>query len=363
MNNRETLIWLNSMKEISNTTIDKLEKYYGNINTLWEVSNDEINKLTFISDKIKSVLIKNKCVEYYNNHIEKINELDIDIITIYDENYPDNLKNIYNYPKVLYVKGNILEKDRLSISIVGSRKATAYGKWATEKFSRELGELGITIISGMALGIDTIAHMGAINGSGRTLAVLGSGVNVIYPKRNRELYNKIYNNGAIISEFPPDTKPLPYNFPQRNRIISGLSLGTVVIEASEKSGSLITAHSAIEQGRDVFALPGNINSIYSKGTNLLIKDGATPLMDIEDILEEIIELNNIKNNKKVEEINLDEFSEDEIKIIRCIREKPIHCDMIAYNCNMNISKVNSILTILEMKGIIKQLQGKIFTMS
>ncbi|WP_202708799.1 DNA-processing protein DprA [Sporosalibacterium faouarense] len=361
MNNRETLIWLNSLKCVGCITASKIEKYFGEIRFIWTASAKEIQNMSFINEKIKGLIIKNRNIEYYNRHIEKLKKLDIEVITIYDKKYPDSLKNIYAPPKVLYIKGEFLKENEKSIAIVGARKATAYGRWASEKFATELTQIGISVISGMAKGIDTKAHWGAINNNGRTHGILGCGVDVIYPKSNRELYNKIYNNGSIVSEFPPGTQPLSQNFPQRNRIISGLSLGVIVIEAGEKSGSLITAHHGLDQGKDVFALPGNINSIYSRGTNLLIKDGARVLMDINDILDEIVELKEIKNNNIEKNIKYEDLSEEESIIIKKIVEKPAHCDMIAYECGLNISKVNSILTILEMKGYIKQLPGKIFT--
>lgn len=361
MNNKEVLLWLNSIRSVGNKTIDKLEKYYGEIHLLWEASNNEIRGLDFLNDKIKADIIKNKNIEYYSKQREKIQQQGLMVITVYDENYPEGLRTIYNRPKVLYVKGEIKEEDKLSISIVGSRKATAYGRWAAEKFAEELAKMGITIVSGMARGVDTLAHLGALQAKGRTLAILGSGADVIYPKSNRQLYNNICSNGAVISEFPPGTEPLQFHFPLRNRIISGLGLGVVVIEASEKSGSLITAQHAMEQGKDIFALPGNINSIYSKGTNLLIKDGAKILTDIDDILEEIDVLRDKCSYYSKKTINFENFSHDEERIVKSILEKPLHLDMISYNCDMSISKVTSVLTILEMKGVVKQLPGKIFT--
>lgn len=360
MNKRDTYIWLNSIRGIGNITIDKLEVYFKNISNIWEASKNEIFRIPFISNKIKHEIIKCKNLDYFDKLKHTIKKNNVKVITIVDKEYPQMLKNIYNYPKVLYVKGNIEFNKLLSIAIVGSRKATSYGRWAAEKFAKELSRLGITIVSGMAKGIDTVAHIGALEENGQTIAVLGSGLNVIYPSSNRILYEKIIEKGAVISEFPLNTKPLPQNFPQRNRIISGLSLGTVVIEAGEKSGSLITASHALEQGKDVFALPGNINSTYSKGTNMLIRDGAKILMDIDCILEEISELRGITRMKKSNHINYDDLSDQEIKILECIIEKPIHCDMISYKTGIDISTVSSILTILEMKGIIKQLPGKIF---
>jgi DNA processing protein len=220
-------------------------------------------------------------------------------------------------------------------------------------------ELGITIVSGLAMGIDTVAHKATLENRGRTIGVLGNGIDYIYPKNNYQLYRDVAEKGCLMTEFPMGTKPINYNFPQRNRIISGLSLGVIVIEAREKSGSLITAHHALEQGKDVFALPGNINSIYSQGTNRLIRDGAKPLLCLDDILEEVYELTQMKINKK-QEYDYSSLSDDEIKIMKIISNGPIHADTIVLQSEMDISNVMSILTILELKGMIRELSGRIF---
>lgn len=214
----------------------------------------------------------------------------IEEINIEDERYPNKLRNIYDPPKKLYVLGNGEILKNKGIAIVGSRKATDYGRKVTLKISTELVNKEINIISGLAIGIDSYAHMGAViaSGKGKTIAVLGSGIDVIYPHQNIELARKIVNSGGcIVSEYPLGTKPSKLNFPQRNRIISGLSDGVVVVEASEKSGSLITAEFGIEQGKEIFAVPGNIDNSLSKGTNKLIQDGAKMILSSKDILEEI----------------------------------------------------------------------------
>ena len=202
--------------------------------------------------------------------------------------------NIYDRPAFLYVRGN-LNKDDINIAVVGSRQASTYGKYTTEKISRELALKGLTIVSGMARGLDSAAHRGALTAHGRTVAVLGSGLDVIYPPENKKLFADIIQNGAVISEFPLGTPPRSTNFPARNRIISGMSYGVVIVEAGEKSGSLITARLALEQGREVFAVPGSIDTAGSRGTNKLIKQGAKLIENVDDILEEILpQLENIK---------------------------------------------------------------------
>ncbi|NLK43040.1 MAG: DNA-protecting protein DprA [Tissierellia bacterium] len=360
ISDREILIWLNSIG-LNNKIINKIKSHFGKLCEFWEAENDEINKIDGLLDEVKEKILINKKIENMEKLFYRLDRLKIDTITIYDENYPASLRNIYDYPNVLYVKGQILEEDNLALGIVGSRKATAYGKWAAEKFTKELVELGVTIVSGLAAGIDTIAHKTAVNAGGRTIGILGNGIDVVYPKKNLSLYGEIMENGAIISEFPLGIPPLPYNFPQRNRIISGLSLGVIVIEAQEKSGSLITAHHALEQGKEVFALPGNINSIYSGGTNKLIKDGAIPLLDIEDIIEEVYELREKQKSKKVDSIDYSNLSETEIKVLELLKEGPLYIDIIAYRIGSDISTINSVLTILELKGIINELPGKLFT--
>ncbi len=361
MNNRDTLIWLNSIQGVTVKVIEKLENYYGNLENIWLGSNNDMNKIKSISEKTRLEIISKKDKTYFDNMIENIKKNDVKVLTIMDEEFPEKLKYIYNSPKVLYVKGDMLKRQERLIGIVGARKATAYGKHITNKLTNELLDLGINPVSGMAKGVDTEVHLASIKKNQRNIAVLGCGVDVVYPKSNKYIYEKIIENGSVISEFSLGTQPLKYNFPQRNRIISGLSSGVLVIEAGERSGSLITAHHAAEQGKEVFAVPGNINSIYSRGTNLLIKDGAKIVLGVEDIIEEIREFKDIKINKQKRQVDYSKLSEDEVKIISFIEEEPIHTDLICLKTNMSISNVNSILTILEMKGIVRKLPNQLFT--
>jgi len=362
ISNKDILIWLNSLN-IGNKTIEKIMEQVPQLEDLWGLSSENIHRLKDVKTEIKEKIISNRNTDFLNRLFDLIERQNIDVITIFDRGYPERLHYIYDNPKVLYIKGNIIEEDNLAIAIVGSRKATAYGKWATEKFVDELLKLDVTIVSGLALGIDSIAHKKALEGNGRTIGVLGNGLDIIYPKKNKEIYGSIPMNGAIISEYFLGVPPLAYNFPQRNRIISGLSVGVIVVEAKERSGSLITAHHALEQGKEVFALPGNINSIFSKGTNKLIKDGAKLIMDIDDILEEVYELQAKAKLKREEVIDYSQFSPSEIKVLDVIKEGPIHSDSIALNTGLDISTINSILTILELKGTIKEMTGRIFTLS
>ncbi len=275
--------------------------------------------------------------------------------------YPDNLKNIYNPPEELFVDGEILPSDNNAIAIVGTRRASYYGMEQCEKLSYDLAIRGITIISGMARGIDSAAHRGALKARGRTIAVLGSGHNHIYPPENKKLYGEIVKNGAVVSEYEPDMPPFRTNFPKRNRIISGMSKGVVIIEAPRKSGALITADFALEQGRDVFALPGNISSVRSSGTNALIKEGAKLVEGISDILEE---LKNVIDIKEIDSADskpgLEKCSSDEKMIFGILSDKSKSIDEISKIANLPVYKISEALLKLELKRLIKGLPGENF---
>ena len=362
ISNKDTLIWLNSLN-IGNKNIEKIMKQLPKLSDLWKMSSVEIHNFKNINQKVIGKIIENKNEKYLKRVLNLIVKSQVDVITIFDQNYPQDLENIYDKPLVLYIKGNIIEDDNLAMAIVGSRKNTSYGKWATERFVKELVDMGVTIVSGLAMGIDSIAHRVALESNGRTIAVLGNGLDIVYPKRNKDLYIEIPKNGALVTEYFFGVRPFAYNFPQRNRIISGLSLGVITIEAKEKSGSLITAQHALEQGKEVFALPGNINSIFSRGTNKLIKDGAKLIMDIEDIVEEIYQLEERSKIIKKDSIDYSLLGDLERKVIEVIKEGPIHCDSISIRTGLDIVTINSILTILELKGMIKEQSGRIFTLS
>ncbi len=357
---RQILIWLNSLG-IGNSNIKNIIEYFPNLEEFWRSNSKQIKAMKGIRDEIKEKILYNRNIDNIKNMLNNIEKQNVNILTILDEEYPSELRYLNDSPQVLYTKGNTFVNDSISIAIVGSRKATAYGKWACEKFTKELVGFGVTIVSGLASGIDTLAHKTTLENGGKTIAVLGNGIDIIYPKRNLSLYKEIESEGTIITEFPLGTQPLAYNFPQRNRIISGLSRGVVVIEAQEKSGSLITAHHALDQGKDVFALPGNINSIFSGGTNRLIKDGAKPLLTIDDIIEEIYELQEMILKNNVNKIDYSNYSETEVKIIRILESGPVHSDIIAYKIGMDIQVAMSLLTVLELKGAIKELSSRVFT--
>ena len=290
-------------------------------------------------------------------------ESKIKALSFADKAYPTNLKYIYDPPSVLYVKGNIIPEDNVAIAIVGSRRATYYGLQNAEKLAFELAIKGIAIISGLARGVDSAAHRGALKAGGRTIAVLGSGLNVIYPPENEKLAQEVARNGAVISEFPQDTPPFKQNFPRRNRIISGLSLGVVVIEAAKKSGALITANCALEQGREVFALPGKIDSFTSQGTHDLIKDGAKLVQTTEDIIEELEPLMSeyIKQAKSESKAAVEpNLLGEEKQIYFCLSSEATHIDEIMQKVALSYGKLLTNLLKLQHKKLVKELPGKLF---
>lgn len=285
-------------------------------------------------------------------------------ITIGDKGYPEILAGIFNPPPELFVKGALLPGDKNAVAIVGSRRATLYGLKECERISYELALKGITVVSGMARGIDSAAHRGALKAKGRTIAVLGSGHNQIYPPENKKLYHEITENGAVISEFPPDTPPSTLTFPKRNRIISGLSRGVLVVEAARKSGALITANYALEEGREVFAVPGNISSTRSDGTNALIKEGAKLAESAEDILEElkyVIDAKEMQNTRGgIEARNTASMSSEERKVFDVLSDRPKVVDEISRVLGTPAHKISEALVRLEIKRLVKALPGENF---
>jgi len=274
----------------------------------------------------------------------------IEVITSSEGDYPENLRKINNPPPVLYVKGKIHQEDFRAIAVVGTRKMTAYGKNVT----RELGEMAarnnVTLVSGMARGIDSEAHRAILNAGGRTLAILGSGVDIIYPPENSQLAQTIIEQGALVSDYAPGTQPEGINFPPRNRIISGLSLATIVVEAGQRSGALITASFAADQGRDVFAVPGSIYAPQSKGTNKLIFDGAYPLIDYENIFE-ILDLENVQYQSKIQkEIPSDET---ELLLLKMLQKESMQIDDLQALSGIPVERISSALMFLELKGYVK----------
>ncbi len=284
------------------------------------------------------------------------------VVTLKDDDYPKRLKDIYDPPALLYLRGGFRREDELAVAIVGSRKTSGYGREITERIGEDLARHGVTVVSGMARGIDSVAHHGALQGGGRTIAVLGCGVDVIYPSENRNLFHRIVDQGAVVSEFPMGSPPEAGHFPRRNRIISGLSIGVVIVQASADSGSLITAGYALEQGREVFAVPGNVGAEGSRGTNQLIKEGAKLVESSEDILEEILpQWRGEEEMARKAEAPVLRLPEGEKSLYGLLSETPLHIDVIIRESRLDPGSVSSLLLNLELKGLISQWPGKCFS--
>jgi DNA processing protein len=285
------------------------------------------------------------------------------LLTIAEPDYPSLLRQIPDPPPYLYVKGDLAGCER-PIAVVGSRNATAYGLEMTHQICIDLARLGFTVVSGMALGIDAAAHEGALSGSGRTVAVLGSGLDNIYPPQHRKLFDRIAARGAVISEFPLQAEPEAHHFPIRNRVISGMSLGTVVVEATKNSGSLITARLAAEQNREVFAVPGSIQSFKSMGTHTLIKQGAKLVENVQDILSELslftTASQTIAGSGPLPLEVPQRLTADETRVYRALSPYPVHIDELVRKLAIDAGRLSAILLQLELKGIVSQLPGKLF---
>ena len=337
---------LNKVEGLGPVKTKKLLEQYGSAKAICEALNCEIQDA--------------------DEELKKIETLKVRAITAEDDAYPQNLKNIYDPPPILFVKGDLLRSDQKALAIVGTRRATRYGLETARKLAAQLSQLGITIISGLAIGIDTAAHEGALEAKGRTISVLGSGIDQVFPQRNRGLARKIEENGAMVSEFPLGQPPDTWTFPQRNRIISGLSLGVIMVEGHYDSGAMITAKLALEQGREVFAVPGNVELDQSKGPHWLIKQGAKLVESVDDVLEEL----NIKTVKKVESRtqstehrDYSNLSADEMKIVSVLSLEPKHLDAISAETKLSIPQVSSLLMVMEIKKIVRQLPGKTFILA
>ncbi|MCM8767370.1 MAG: DNA-processing protein DprA [Candidatus Omnitrophica bacterium] len=340
-----------------NISYPKLQKLLNEVKNLEEIFKLDKKKLIELGLSKNAAEKITKWEELpLKEEIRYIENEGINILTIKDPDYPILLKEIYDPPILFYYKGNINFNNNISIGIVGTRNPSIYGIKMAEKFAFELSHFGFTIVSGLARGIDTAAHTGALRANGKTIGVMGSGFKNFYPPENKKLEKDIIKNGAIITEYPSFTLPEKYNFPRRNRIISGLCKGVVIIEAGPKSGALITANFALEQGRDVFALPGRVDTLYSKGTNKLLKEGAILIENINDILDALnIEIN--WKNQIEEKIELE--TEEEKLIIKAL-ERPSNIDEILSMTKIELKNLLSLLTKLQIKGLIEELPGKIY---
>ena len=347
---------LNSIKGLSIQVKLETLSLFGNPLEIYKADKEAVLRAGFTQENYEA-LHSQYIQDEAKRILEYCNKNNIRILTLEDEEYPELLKYIYDPPIILYVRGTIPKLN--AVAMVGSRKASGYGIETAVKLSSQLALSGILVVSGLARGIDTASHCGALKENSPTIAVLGCGVDITYPPENLSLMERIIDQGAVVSEYPPGTRPAPYNFPSRNRIISGMSSGTVVVEAGVKSGSLITAKYALEQGREVFAVPGNINHLNSQGTNMLIKDGAKVVMNVDDILEELNFGIAPIDTKKAENSSFYKLEESSKRIVTALKLEDLYDEELSNKTSIPLNELYKLLLDLELKGIVKKsLTGK-----
>lgn len=345
---------LNLVEGLGPRSFEKLYGHFGSAKSIWEASWRHLRKLR-LSERACDSLTRTRKVKDLDKELSKVEGCGIRLMRWDDDDYPSNLKDTVNPPFLLYVKGRLLPRDKSALAVVGTRKFTPYGRRVTTEIVRDLAGSGMTIVSGLALGIDSFAHRAALSVSGRTIAVLGCGLNRVYPPENRDLAREIVNSGALVSEFPLDFPPVRGNFPARNRVISGLSLGLLVCEAPEKSGTMITATCAAEQGRPVFAVPGPVFSYTSRGVGRLIQDGAKLVFGASDILSEL-SLEFRRAPAVVREFAPE--TAEEGRIFKVITEGgTLQVDQIVRASGLSVSLVLSTLTRMAMRGIVEEVGG------
>lgn len=368
--------WLKLLRSdgVGPTTFAKLLKYFGSVDRALGASVSELMKINGVGSHKAEQIASTRGKFDITAELELAEQLGVWIINLADEQYPSLLKRIYDPPPVLYVKGSLSKNDNLGMAIVGSRRCSLYGQEQASRFGHLLGSAGFTVCSGMARGVDTAAHQGALSAKARTIAVQGCGLANIFPPENKKLFELICESGACVSELPLRTEPLRENFPSRNRIIAGLSLGTIVIEAGYRSGALITARMAMENNREVMAVPGKIDSPLAKGGHQLIKQGAALIESVDDVmeclghigkgLEEHVAVTTTTASRKVEGALFDveqlNLSDSEKIIYDCLSTDPIHLDMIITESDLSPGNISAGLVSLQLKGLIKQLPGGMF---
>jgi len=363
LSDRERLIALNLIPEIGSTQLRRLLDACGSLDRVWKASAQELQQIDGIGPRAAS-RIAAACQDEHalRQELALARTHQVELVTLEDTGYPAALKTIADPPLALYIRGRLLAEDAIAIALVGSRHASFYGAQTAERLSYELALRGVTVVSGLARGIDGAAHRGALKATGRTIAVLGSGLANMYPPEHESLATSISEHGAVLSEYPMEASPLPHHFPRRNRIISGLSLGVVVVEAAARSGALITADCALEQGREVFAVPGQITTATSQGTHHLLKQGARLVTSVDDILEEL----RLVPTRAPEEPHEPAgprivLPEREQQVFACVEaDAPTYIDAIAARSGVDTADVSALLLQLELKQLVQQLPGKQF---
>ncbi len=350
---RQYWVGFNLVKGIGAVRLKALLDHFGDAETAWRAPAQEL-RLVGLSSKIVENLLKVRSEVSLEKVWARIQSLGIQVLTWDEAAYPRRLKEIDQPPPVLYLRGSLLPEDEWAVAVVGTRRITAYGRQITEEIASTLAGNGVTVVSGLARGVDAVAHQAALAAGGRTLAVLGSGVDMIYPPEHQKLAERIIEKGTLVSDYAPGTQPDGINFPPRNRIISGLSLAVVVAEAGDKSGALITAGFAAEQGRDVFAVPGNINAPQSVGCNRLIRDGARPLLSAREVLESLDLTYVVEHKTARAALPADDI---EARILGLLTTQPLHVDEIRSQADFPIDKVSAALVLMELKGMVRQVGG------
>jgi DNA processing protein len=334
---------------IGRVRMSRLKNHFGTLEDAWKAPEGRLRQAGLDSRTVDALLAVRQRLSP-DHEIDRIDRMGVQALTCEDPLYPPALKEIHDYPPVLYVRGTLPPADGPCLAVVGTRRPTIYGRQVTEEIVTDLAVNGMVIVSGLARGIDSVAHRAALEAGGITLAVLAGGLDTIYPAENARLAQRIVERGALVSEHPPGTRPRPENFPLRNRIMSGLSLGVLVIEAGERSGALITANQALEQNREVFAVPGSILSPASRGTNRLIQEGAGLVSGYEDVLKE---LNLTPSPRQAEIEGLSPLDEVETTIVGLLSSEPNHIDEICHRSGLTMPQVGSTLAILELKRVVK----------
>ncbi len=341
------------VKGIGSVRVRNLIHYFGDLETAWNATDNDLREVGLGQKLLENLNQVRKQVSL-EKEWENINNAGIKVFTWDDASYPERLREIDQSPPTIYCKGELSSDDDWSVGIVGTRRVTAYGKHVAAALAEDLARAGVTVVSGLARGIDSIAHQSSLRGGGRTIAVLGCGVDRIYPPENRQLAALITQNGAVVSDYAPGTPPDAVNFPPRNRLISALSRAVIIVEAGESSGALITAAFAAEQGREVFAVPGNINSPQSRGSHKLIQQGARLLQNTNDVLE-VLNLTQLSAQKDARMA----LPSDPIEagLYSLLREEPMPVDELKNRTDLPIEKVLSTLTLMELKGYVKKVDG------
>ncbi len=352
----ELKYWIafNRVRRVGRARVAMLEAHFGSLSEAWGASSAQLQQAGLDRRSAASAARSWSRIDP-DAEMERVQQAGVTALTWHDDGYPPRLKEIYDKPPVLYVKGEILPEDERALAVVGTRRPTAYGREVARQVTSDLAQNGLTIVSGLAKGVDGIVHRAALEAGARTIAVMGSGLDVMYPREHGELASRIAENGAVVSEFPLGTRPDSQNFPRRNRIISGMSLGTLVAEAPESSGALLTARHALEQDREVFCIPGSILAPNSRGGNRLIRDSAAKLVTCADDIIEELNLTTIEYQIELAAF----FPEDEAQaaVLKYVTFDPIHIDEIIRNSSLASSTVSGALTMMELRGLIRQVGG------